>query len=179
MREISMMSAVILVFTLVGCSEQSISSPGVGPSGPSLPAATRSTLVPGEVETVVSLRPLIDMPEGIAIDRSGNIFIGNRRLTSNRPNADLRLCEVLRISPDHTVSVLATLDQGARNGPTSGTTGLAVGPRGEVFAALVSFHPATHGVWRIQRDGVAKHLAGSQEILLPNALVFDRAGNLY
>jgi hypothetical protein len=34
----------------------------------------------GKTEELLELRPLIDMPEGIAIDSRGSIFIGNRRL---------------------------------------------------------------------------------------------------
>jgi len=49
----------------------------------------------GQAETVVPLRPLIDMPEGIAIDHRGNIYVSNRRLEN-----DSRVCEILRIASD-------------------------------------------------------------------------------
>ena len=178
MRGSALLWGTAFTFCLVGCSDQSISTPSDASSGPSL-IPVLGALRPGRVQTVVDLRPLIDMPEGIALDQSGNIFISNRRNSSNRVNPDLRVCEILQISPDHTVSVLATLDPGARNSATSGTTGLAVGPHGEVYAALVSFHPGTHGVWRIRRNGEAERLAASEKMLFPNALAFDAVGNLY
>jgi sugar lactone lactonase YvrE len=125
------------------------------------------------VETVIDLKPLIDLPEGIAIDQSGTIFISNRRL-----KGDLRVSEVLQITPDNRISVLVTLDPAVPNG-AAGVTGLAVGSHGEVYAALASSHPETHGVWRIGRGGSAERLAGSQQIAFPNALAFDARGNLY
>jgi sugar lactone lactonase YvrE len=35
------------------------------------------------------------------------------------------------------------------------------------------------GVWRISRNGQATHLPGTENIYLPNALAFDKQGNLY
>jgi sugar lactone lactonase YvrE len=173
MRLITLLSGLAVALSLDGCSDQSISIPMDASSNPRLPAP--QSLTPGRVKTVFDLRPLIDMPEGIAIDHSGNILISNRR----RLNGDLRICEVLQLTPDNRLSVLATLDPGVRNDAVTGTAGLVIGPQGEVYAALVSHHPATHGVWRIIRGHTPERLVGSQEILLPNALAFDAEGNLY
>ena len=68
-------------------------------------ASPVSQVPAGRVETVMTLRPLIDMPEGIAIDRRGTIFVGNRRLEN-----DTRVSEILEIGRDGATSVFATLD---------------------------------------------------------------------
>jgi sugar lactone lactonase YvrE len=128
----------------------------------------------GTVATAKVLRPLIDMPEGIAIDHRGNIFVGNRRLE----NA-LRVAEVLQIRPDGTTWVYATLDPGVVDAFDRGVAGLAIDSTGDVYAALASYKPATHGVWRLRRDEAPERLAGSDQIVLPNALAFDPRGNLY
>jgi len=58
--------------------------------------------------------------------------------------------------------------------------GLATDPSGEVYAAVVSFDPGIHGVWRIAKDGLTMaRLQGSEGMSFPNALAFDPRGNLY
>src|SRR5262245_37576024 len=64
-----------------------------------------SRLARGQTEIVRPLQPLIDMPEGIAIDHHGNVYVSNRRLEN-----DYRVSEILKIAPDNTITVLATLD---------------------------------------------------------------------
>lgn len=132
------------------------------------------SLPPGKVRQVVSLRPLIDVVEGIAIDQRGHIFVSNARLE----NAT-RVCEILEIARDGTVSVFATLDPAVEDSFATGPIGLALDTWGNLYAALASHHPKTHGVWRIRRDGEAERLAGSSRMLLPDALAFDPEGNLY
>lgn len=143
------------------------------------PAANSQTpgarpLGPGQARQIVSLRPLIDTPEGIAIDDRGHIFVSNRRLENDR-----RVCEILEIALDGTASVFATLDPAVEDSFVVGALGLAFDSRGDLYAALSSFNPRTHGVWRIRRDGAAERLAGSRHMLEPNALAFDTLGNLY
>ena len=145
----------------------------------SLPVANAATpgahsLAPGQVVQVLSLRPLIDMAEGIAIDNRGHIFISNRRLEN-----DTRVCEILEMELDGTVTVFATLDPAVVDSFAAGVTGLAFDTRGDLYAALASFNPRTHGVWRIRPDGAPERLAGSKRMLFPNALAFDPRGNLY
>lgn len=135
--------------------------------------AARS-LTPGQVQTVLFLRPLLDMPEGIALDHRGNIYVSNRRLEN-----DARVAEILKIAPDNTTTVLATLDQSVEDDFLHGTTGLAVNSNGDLFAALASSNPDTHGIWRLRRDGSARRLPGSEQMTTPNALTFDTHGNLY
>ena len=52
--------------------------------------------------------------------------------------------------------------------------GLAVDAKGEnVYAAATTFNPATHGVYRVTRDGAITRLPGSEAIAFPNGLAFD------
>ena len=141
--------------------------------------AASTLLVPlavgaAKVTVVTALRPLIDMPEGIAIDHRGNIFISNRRL-----EGDHRVCEILELAPDNTLSVFATLDPNVPDEFGIGIGGLALNATGDVFAGLRTLKPQTQGVWRVRRDGLTERLEGSERMLLPNALAFDSRGNLY
>jgi sugar lactone lactonase YvrE len=137
-------------------------------------AAPGQHSAPGQVSPVLSLRPLIDMAEGIAIDHRGHIFMSNRRLEN-----DTRVCEILEMALDGTVSVFATLDPAVADSFAAGVAGLAFNARGDLYAALISSNPTTNGVWRIRRNGEAERLPGSRRMLFPNALAFDPRGNLY
>jgi DNA-binding beta-propeller fold protein YncE len=143
--------------------------------GGSISAAGSVAALPvGEAEIIFSL-PAGNHPEGIAFDRSGNIYLGNRR-----EGTDVTF-EILRISPDSDVSTFAVLGTEAGADPTgAGLLGLTTDPPGNVYAALVSSDPALHGVWRISADGSERsRLPGSQQMDFPNALTFDPRGNLY
>src|SRR5262245_41624988 len=77
MREKSAVSPLLLaLFSCMSLPVASAAAPGP------------HSLAPGQVIQVLSLRPLIDMAEGIAIDNRGHIFISNRRLEN-----DTRVCE--------------------------------------------------------------------------------------
>jgi sugar lactone lactonase YvrE len=166
------LTVATLAATLAACSDDP-GSPGDQFLAPA-PAAFASThLAPGRSETILPLTSLTDTPEGIAVNDQGDIFLGNRRL-----DGDQRIGEILRITPDHHVSVYATL---GRSGPdfNEGLAGLAVDARGDLYAAFISHDPATHGVYRIGRRGGIARLPGSAAMLLPDALAFDARGNLY
>ena len=139
-----------------------------------LPSVGLHQRPPGIVEQVLDLTPVIDMPEGIAIGRDGTIFFGNRRL-----EGEGRVSEILAIAPGGSVSTIATLDPSTPPGFDFGVLGLAVNPRGDVYAAVASGNPATHGVWKVGRDGTRARLPGSEAIEMPDALAFDARGNLY
>jgi sugar lactone lactonase YvrE len=137
-------------------------------------AISSSRLAVGSVQEILVLKAPIDMPEGIAIDRDGNVFFGNRRL-----DGDVRIPEIMRIASDNTVSLFARLPGVVPDDPLRGLTGLAFDARGELYAALASVDPATRGVWHVRHDGTAERLAGSQGMKTPNALTFDARGTLY
>lgn len=133
----------------------------LGLLAPAEPASARGSAV---AEEVVSFDPAAgELPEGIAIDRRGTIYVGLAPLG-----------QVRRITADGAQSVLATLPNGQGL-----LVGLAVDARGIVYAALASFDPATHGVRPVDRDGASERLASLPANGFPNSLAFDRRGNLF
>ena len=100
-----------------------------------------------------------ELPEGIAFDKRGNLYV------SINPLGQLR-----KISRDGSESVLLDLDGMA--------FGLAVDAPGNVYVAFW-LDPATQGVIRVTKKGDWERLPGTEDILWPNALAFDKRGNLY
>jgi sugar lactone lactonase YvrE len=133
-------------------------------------ASGSHALAPGHVRQIMTLRPLIDVAEGIAIDRQGHIFVSNSRLENDR-----RVCEILERAPDGSTSVFATLSADS----CDGLAGLAIDSRGNLYAAGGLSSRPSAAIWRIRRDGQAKIVAGSKRMLFANALAFDLQGNLY
>src|SRR5688572_20190386 len=127
-----------------------------------LPAAPAHA---AEIETLVTFDlGAGELPEGVAIDHRGNIFVS---LTAP-------VSEIRKIAPDGEQTTLVDLGLGG-----FGPLGLAVDARGNVYAAAASFDPATQGVYRITSDGTATRLPGTEAIALPNGIAFDQRGNLY
>jgi len=134
------------------------------------PASKSHALAPGQTRQILTLRPLIDVVEGIAIDQHGHVFVSNSRLENDR-----RVCEILERAPDGTTSVFATLSRDS----CDGLAGLAVDAQGNLYAAG-GFSPKPYAaIWRIRPDGEAELLPGSKRMLFANALAFDSQGNLY
>lgn len=125
-------------------------------------AASPPLLADGHVEPVFDYDPPF-FPEGIAIDKRGNIFV------SIAIQSELR-----KITPDGTETTLATLPTGG-----FGLLGLAVDAPGNVYAALATVDLSTSGVYRIDKTGASVRLAGTEAIIVPNGLAFDKRGNLY
>ena len=121
-------------------------------------SASAQNSPPGKVKSILTLRPLIDIAEGIAINHRGHIFVSNTRLEN-----DTRVCEILEITLDGTVTVFATLDPAVVDEFGVGLLGLAFDSQGDLYAALSSFKAATHGVWRFRRGGEAKRLRAPGE----------------
>jgi sugar lactone lactonase YvrE len=116
----------------------------------------------GHVEWVIHYQPFVEAPEGIALDKAGNIFVG-----MDLPG------EIRKIAPDGTESLFYDFDM-------EGVLGLAVDAPGNVYACLVTLDPNTRGVYLVSRDGtMAKQLDGTGAITFPNSLAFDKRGNLY
>lgn len=103
-------------------------------------------------------------PEGLTVGKTGTIYI-------SFPFTG----ELLAISPDGSQRTLATLPTANGFGPL----GLTTDPQGNVYAGVVTFDPATQGVYRIARDGSFERLPGSEAIGFANGLAFDQRGNLY
>ena len=125
---------------------------------PSLAAAS------GPVVWIRTYNPAAgEFPEGIAVDKQGNIFV------SMAPIGQIR-----KISPEGTETLFYQLPAGAA------LTGLAVDAPGNVYVGVFGQGAYPGGVWRIDRDGKsASRLPGTENIFLPNGLAFDKQGNLY
>ena len=126
------------------------------------PLAATAATVP--LKTVVSLDPAAnEFTEGLAIDRRGNLYVG------------LALQgRILKVTPDGVRSTLATLPIGGGL-----AVGLAVDAPGNVYAAVDSFDPATHGIWRITPRGASERIAALDPTGFPNGLAFDNRGDLF
>jgi sugar lactone lactonase YvrE len=117
-------------------------------------------------ETVVSFDPSRgEFPEGVVFDRRGDMYV------SLAP-----LGEIRRRAADGSWSTFASIDPGAGG---LAVLGLAAGARGTIYAAAPTDAPEWHGIVAVSRDGVMRRLPGTERIAFPNALVFDRRGDLY
>ena len=127
--------------------------------------AAASPHATGEVQTLREWDPDAgELPEGIAIDKRGRIYVSMSGLS-----------QIRRIDTDGSEHVVAQLPVGS--GP--GALGLAVDAPGNVYVALATFDPATHGVYRVSPSGSSSRLPGSEAITFPNGLTFDDEGTLY
>jgi len=117
-------------------------------------------------QPVITLDPALgEFPEGVAIDKPGNIWV------TVQP-----LCEVRRYT--------ATGDEVMRVrlvGDTCiGAGGLAVDATGVAYAAVLTSAEETRGVYVVRPDGAFHRIDGTGQIAYPNALVFDHnRGTLY
>jgi hypothetical protein len=108
-------------------------------------------------------------PEGIALDRTGDVFV------SVSPLGDLWKIPVGTTTPQPFGHV-----DGIVPGRDFGLLGLAVDVFGNVYGAVQSADPDVDGVWRFaRRTGDASRLPGTKAIAIPNGLAFDTRGNLY
>ncbi len=126
----------------------------------------------GEVETLLTL-PEGNRPEGIAVSHRGAVYVGNRIYDGPTINN-----QILAVNNDGVATVFAPLPPSSSM--SQGLLGLAIDRWGNIYAALASFDPATHGVYSISADGNdIERLTGSENIAFPNALTFDASGRLY
>jgi sugar lactone lactonase YvrE len=104
-----------------------------------------------------------EYPEGVAVDKVGNVFVSIGGASGPRG-------AILKFTPSGEKSLL--VDFG-----TPGAIGLAVDAEGDVYVAR-NIAP-NNGVYRVDRHGRAVRLPGTEQIALPNALAFDKRGDLY
>ena len=108
-------------------------------------------------------------PEGIAIGRTGSIFV------SVSPLGD-----VWRFAPGSDDPEPFAHVPGIVPGRDFGLLGLAIDVFGNVYGAVQSASTAANGVWRFDRwTGDATRLPGTSGIGIPNGLAFDKQKNLY
>ena len=102
-----------------------------------------------------------EYPEGVAVDHAGNVFVSIGAGSGPRG-------AILKFTPAGEKSLLVDFH-------TPGAVGLAVDALGNVYVARAT----NNGVWRVDTNGQAVRLPGTEQIIFPNALAFDHVGNLY
>ena len=129
-----------------------------------LPVAVAGAAVSTTV--VVDLDPALgELPEGVAVDKRGDVFF------SVSP-----LGQVRKVDRDGSVSLLAQI---VPPGAGNGVVGLAVDAPGNVYVAAATGDPATSGAYKIARDGSFARLPGTGAIAFPNGIALDKNGNVY
>jgi len=126
-------------------------------------------LAVGEVEVIRTFAN-DEHPEGIAFDRDGNMYYGQRTESASGYQSALH-----KVTPDGSKdTVIATFAAS----PGSALLGLVVDDDDNVWAA---FHAGDdHGVWKISSNGKNKsRISGSTDINFPNAITIDAKGNVY
>jgi sugar lactone lactonase YvrE len=99
-----------------------------------------------------------EFPEGVAVDKVGNVYVS---IDSSG--------QIWKFTPDGERSILIDFDG-------AGALGLAVNARGDVYVARGLLF---QGVWKVDNDGNAELVPGTDAIAVANALAFDKRGNLY
>ncbi len=131
----------------------------------------------GEVQPVLALESNPNFAyalfEGVAVGRNGDIY------TQEQCTGD-----VYRVRPNGSARVITTIPYGVENDfycNFAGGLGLAVSEDGDIWLAVISWIPESHGVWRIRRNGSAELAVPMSPVdaPVPNGLAFDQDGNLY
>jgi sugar lactone lactonase YvrE len=127
-----------------------------------LPVAVAGAAI--DVEVVIDYGAPGEQPEGVAVDKRGDVFVTFPALG-----------EVRKVDPSGSESLYATLPASAGFGPL----GLRADASGTLYVAVSTFDPATRGVYTVTRDGDVARLPGTGAIVFPNDVTFDKRGNLY
>ncbi|MDX1619702.1 MAG: SMP-30/gluconolactonase/LRE family protein [Nitriliruptorales bacterium] len=135
-----------------------------------LVATPSVTAAAGHAELVVGFDEAAgELPEGVAIDKRGNIFV------SIAP-----LGELWMIPAGSTTPQLFGAVSGINPLGDLGLLGLAVDAAGNVYGGVQSADVSVNGVYVFdRRTGAAERIPGSQAIGIPNDVAFDKRGNLY
>ena len=169
----AVLSLIFVSFVLAGCD-------AIEPS-PSNASLTDSDFVADQLAKRPPVEPTAELlmsfdeqageaPEGVTVDRTGNIFV------SIAP-----LGQLWKIAPGATTpepfGAIAGIDPSAGD---LGLLGLTVDAQGNVYGGVQSSNPAANGVWVFDRKtGEAVRVEGSEAIALANDVAFDKRGNLY
>jgi sugar lactone lactonase YvrE len=132
-------------------------------------AMSAGALAAGHSETVVAFDPeTFQFSEGVAVDADGNVY------ASLSPHGQL-----VRVAPGADLAETVGSVDGIGEGD-NGLLGLAVGPDGAVYGALMSQNPDANGVWRFDpATGSAERVAGTEAIFFPNEPSFGDDGTMY
>jgi sugar lactone lactonase YvrE len=123
-------------------------------------------LASGEVTTLTSFDAFaLQMPESIAVDRSGNLYLSMSFLG-----------EIWKLGPSGSFTeVVATFPLEG----FFGVSGLRFDARDNLYATNGSTNADVHGVWRIGAGGAKERVAGTGDIALPNDVAISPDGTLY
>ncbi len=99
--------------------------------------------------------------EGVGVDKVGNVYVSVQVG---------ELVQILKFSPDGEQSPFADIGIGESGG-------IAVSANGDIFTAVAV--GSGRGVYRVDRDGNAVRLPGTEQIVFANALSFDPRGDLF
>lgn len=109
------------------------------------------------------------LPEGIAVDKRGNIFV------SLAP-----LGQLVKIPAGTSEPMPFGQIPGINPASDFGLLGLATDARGNIYAGVQSSNPTANGVWVFDRTtGEATRIPGSEGVGFANDVAFDKRGNLY
>jgi sugar lactone lactonase YvrE len=118
------------------------------------------------VEVVVDYDSAVgEHPEGVAVDKRGDVFVTMTPLG-----------QVRKYAPDGSELLRVQL---VPPGSGLGLAGLAVDAPGNLYVAAITFTPATQGVYKVARDGSFTRLPGTGAIAFPNGVTLDKRGNVY
>jgi sugar lactone lactonase YvrE len=105
-----------------------------------------------------------EFPEGVTVDARGNVY------ASISP-----LGRLVRIAAGSDTAEPVGAVEGLADGDL-GLLGLTIGADGDVYGAVAAGSRDVGGVWRFDsQTGEAERVPGTQEIALPNSVVFDRS----
>jgi sugar lactone lactonase YvrE len=122
-----------------------------------------------QVDTVVTFdAEASQLPEGVAVDADGNVFV------SWSP-----LGELVKVAAGSDTAQPFGGVEGLMEGDP-GLLGLATDADGNVYGGVVSTNPDANGVWKFDAEtGDAERIKGSEGIMLANAIAFDEDGTMY
>jgi sugar lactone lactonase YvrE len=106
------------------------------------------------------------MASGVAVDKVGNVYVSIREIVGG-----VMYGEIWEYTPAGEQSLFAEIATGE-------IYGLAVSPNGELYAAMGRIG-SNKGVYRVDREGQAELLPGSDQIVFANAIAFDDRGTMY
>ncbi len=125
----------------------------------------------GQPEMLIAFNAAqLELPEGISIDKPGNLYVslGPPGFVGGGYGA------LWKISPDGS-EVTELVEYPAGPAPA----GVVVDASGNVYFALPDPGGTMGGVYHVSDDGSTHRLPGTEQMIVPNGLAFDKQGNLF
>ena len=125
----------------------------------------------GQPEMLIAFNAAqLELPEGISIDKPGNLYVslGPPGFVGGGYGA------LWKISPDGS-EVTELVEYPAGPAPA----GMVVDASGNVYFALPDPDGTMGGVYHVSDDGSIHRLPGTEQMIVPNGLAFDKQGNLF